>query len=751
MIFIIFYCLLDTSMKYISSKKKPISSQVLVSALSLVTGAVLAPCAVASEEKIQQLDTIHVTADHDSYYVKESNNTKIAVPLLDTARTINVISKKEIDERGATSLQELLRTTPGITLGVGEGGTPMGDRPFIRGYEASTDILIDGMRDYARGSHETFNLEAVEISKGPGSVYSGRGSTGGTINLVTKKPKDQTESEVTSEYQNSGKGQTKYRFTTDNNIAINNNVAVRLNAMLDQGDVARRNDVEVDRWGIAPSITFGLNTPSRLTASYSYLEFKDTPDMGLPFSNVRNPDRKRPIETMPFETNFGRPDIDFRNYTAEMFSLNAEHDFSETLKLKLKLQDLKTTQDYFFTRLSFGCAASSGSACETEQVGLTYERNNRTSYRTSHVNSGQLDLQAQFNTGSIKHNVVTGIDYSKERIGTKSMTVTGAGREVVDFYNPTNLAHPNFNIQYGPEQKAGEITNTGLYVFDTVSLNDKLDINLGLRFDDYESTNLRDTVTENMFNYQTGAVYKITPHGRLYANFATSSNPSGENLGQAGGADGVASGNRLNDNIDPEKTRSFELGTKWELFNELLALNAALFETRKTNARTRDAEGIVTIDGENRVRGTELSVTGKITPLLDLSAGYTYLDSKLLDGGFVSQGTVNVANPDNGNQLKFIAKHNANLWATYTLTDKFRLGGGATYVGKRFVDDSNDYYLPHHIRYDAFAQYQVMPEFGLQLNISNLTNERIYDASHVGVFSTVAPGRAFALKGTYRF
>lgn len=726
-----------------------------LAAASLIS--ISSPLAFASDDKnVQQMDKITVvTEQQDSYYIKESSNTKITTPLLDTARTINIISKKEIDERGATSLQDILRTTPGVTLGAGEGGTPMGDRPFIRGYEASTDILIDGMRDFARGSHEAFNLEAVEVTKGPGSVYSGRGSTGGTINLITKKPKDHTESEVTSEYQNSGKGQTKYRFTTDNNVVLSDHIAFRLNAMLDQGEVARRNDVDVDRWGIAPTITFGLNTPTRVTAGYSRLEFNDTPDMGLPFSNAKNPDRKTPIETMPFETNFGRPDIDFRNYTSESFDLSLQHDFNEKFKLNFVARDLETIQDYFFTRLSFGCAASSGTACETESNGLTYERNDRTSYRTSHVNSAQINLQGEFNTGAIKHNLVTGVDYSKERIGNKTMTVTGAGREVTDFYNPTNPAHPNFNIAYGDHAKAGEIKNLGVYVTDTIGLNDKLDLNLGIRFDDYESTNFKDTVSDNLVSYQVGSIFKITPNGRLYANYATSLNPSGDNLGQAGGADGVSSGNRLADNIDPEKSRSIEIGTKWELFNQRLGLNAALFETRKTNARSTDPQGIVTIDGENRVRGIELSATGKLTPRWDISAGYSYLDSELLDGGYVNAGTSAapnyVTNPSNGNQLKFIAKHNANLWTTYQVMDKFTVGGGATYMGKRFVDDSNDYYLPDHLRLDAFASYQLMPEFGLQLNVNNITNERIYDASHVGVFSTVAPGRSFSVKGTYRF
>lgn len=742
-------------MNYIKNRKKR-TKLAVASVISLT-----APFAFAEDEKNHQLDTISTVAEHSSYYVKKSNNSKITTDLLDTARTINIISKEEIDERGATSLQDVLRTTPGITLGSGEGGTPLGDRPFIRGYEASTDILIDGMRDYARGYHETFNLEAVEITKGPGSVYSGRGTTGGTINLITKKPKDKTESEVTSELQTSAKGHTKTRYTTDNNFALTDNIAIRLNAMLDKGEVARRDNVDVDRWGIAPTITFGLNTPTRTTLGYSHLQFNDTPDMGVPFSNAMNLWGNTPFEGGKFDTNYGRPAIDFSKYKAESFDLRVEHDFNDNLQLNAVLKDSKTVQDYFFTRVSFECAttypgSSSNQACVPNGTELNYSRGDRARYRESHSNVAQLDLTGKFNTGAIKHHFVVGTDYSKERISNKSTTVTGLPtNETANLYNPTYGDYSNFNITYGPKVRAGEIEVFGLYALDNISLTDKFDINLGVRYDDYKSTDLTNTVSENMFNYQFGAVYKIQPNGRIYTNYATSMNPSGDNLGQAGGADGVASGNRLTDNIDPEKTRSIEIGTKWEVFNDLLALNFALFETKKTNARTTDIDGTVSISGKNRVRGFEFSAIGQITPQWDISAGYTYLDSKILDNGYVNTGTRTAPkyeiNPDNGNAMKYIAKNSANLWTTYQVLDKLRIGGGVSYVDDRFANDANTYVLPSHVRYDAFASYQVLPEFGLQLNINNITNERIYDASHVGIFSTVAPGRSFALKGTYRF
>lgn len=739
-------------MSYIKSRKRV--SKVAIASLIGVASSY----AIGQEDTKQQLETIVVNAEADnSYYKKEVQSPKITTPLIDTPRTINVISKKEIDERAATSLQDVLRTTPGITLGSGEGGTPMGDRPFIRGYEASTDIYVDGVRDYARGSRDMFNLEAVEVSKGAGSVYGGRGSTGGTINLVTKKPYDKTSGEFTSEYQNSGEGQNQYRFTTDANLAVTNHIAVRLNAMLNQGEVAGRDQVEVDRWGIAPSITFGLNTPTRVNLSYSHLQYDDQPDMGLPFANDAYPSRVTPIETLPREINLGRPQIDFSKYTSQNASITVEHDFNEKFKARFTANDLKTEQDYFFTRLSFGnCSATSTGSCATEDSGLQFRRDNRTRWRASHSNAAQLDFNALFDTGSIKHNLVFGTDYSKQRISNKTMTVTGAGREMVSLYNPTWQDYSNFSISYGAETKAGEIKNLGAYVFDTITVLPQVDVNLGVRYDDFEATDFTLKNTDKMWNWQTGIVYKPLENARIYANYATSSNPSGENLGQAGGADGAASANLTSNNVNlnPEKSRSIELGTKWE-FNNNLSANLAIFETEKTNARSYDADGTVDVSGKTRVRGVEISTTGKVTPKWDISAGYTYLQPKLVDGGAVNTGTT--ASPNwvnglyNGNQLKFIAKHSANLWTTYQILDKMSMGGGVTYVGKRFVDDSNTYYLPAHTRFDLFANYQMTPKVGLQLNVNNLTNERIYDASHVGIFSTVAPGRSYSLKGTFKF
>ena len=734
-------------MKYISSRKKGLSSKVIVSALSMsACGTTLA----TENNDVIQLPLIEVTATADSNYLTDkAQSPKIATPLVETPRSITIINENLIKDTAATSLLDVLRTTPGITLGSGEGGTPVGDRPFVRGYEASTDILIDGMRDYARGSHETFNLEAVEVSKGPGSAYSGRGSTGGSINLVTKKPMNKNFTEISGSYNSAGLGADgKYRLTLDSNYAFTDSIAARLNLMKDEGEIAGRGGIESDRLGISPSITIGLNGPTRLNIDYSYLENNDTPDLGLPFKNEANPSRLTPIETGKDHRFYGRKDIDFRDYTSESGSIGVEHDFNDDISARAVVRKIDTENYYFFTRPSFdNCTGKTiANACKTEGAGLEFTRTNRSNFRSSESLVGQTDVFGSFNTGTIKHQFSVGLEYAKEEIFNRNLTVKGAGAEVVNFYHIPSSSYPDFSITKGAKTDAGHIKTLSAYLFDTVSVLPKLDLNFGLRYDDYEVDNTTTSRTDKMWNYQFGAVYKPVANSSIYATYATSSNPSGENLGQNGGADGAAGAAQIRE-LKPEKSNSIELGTKWQIFDEKLLVTGAIFQTEKTDARSADPiTGEITLDGNNRVRGAEVGVSGKVTPQWNIAASYTYLDPEVTH--YVNgKGAENRA----GNQMKFTAKNSYNLWSSYEITPKFEVGGGLVYVDKRFVDDANEYYLPSHTRWDAMAKYSPMDALTLQLNLNNLTDEKIYDASHVGIFSLIAPGRSATVSMTYRF
>lgn len=689
--------------------------------------------------------TVQGQAVSDYRTPDEASSPKLTAPLLDTPRTITVIPEELIKDRGATSLQDVLRTTPGITLGSGEGGTPTGDRPFIRGYEASTDIFVDGVRDYARGSHETFNLESVEIIKGPSSAYTGRGGTGGSINLETKTPKPYDFFEVSAGFGNAH----QWRTTVDGNVAFNETSAFRLNMMKMGGDVPGRDGVTVDRWGIAPSLSFGLGTPTRVTLSYSHIENNDMPDLGIPFANKARPDRTTPPE-VDRDNFYGRHNVDFRENVVDMATARIEHDIADNLTVRNTTRYGKALNHYLMTRPSFdNCTASSGPPCSTEGPGAQFARSDRARWRSSESLLNQTDLFGKFRTGSLKHSFAAGVEISQEDIYTKAMSGLPydnfpGKRELDSLYNPNPNGQYAHNFTYGPKNKDGDIKTRSAYFLDTVELNDRWSVNLGLRYDNYHVDNMQDARSDNFLNYQLGLVYKPAPNGSVYVSFATSSNPSGENLGQAGGADGPAGGAAIND-LKPERSRSWELGTKWDFLNDNLSFTSAIFETRKTDARSTDPlTGDVSLSGNNRVRGVEFGLTGSITNKWDVWAGYTYLDPKITK---YRSGS----NVFDGNQIKFIAKQSATLWTTYKVLPAVTVGGGISYVGSRYVDDANKYELPSHVRYDAMARYDIDKRFALQLNVNNISDTEVYDASHVGIFANVGAGRSYMLTATYRY
>lgn len=717
-----------------TSQRLPLMTPTLLALASACTAAMAQPVAETT------LSTVTVTGQQEvPYQTPAASNSKITAPLLNTPKSVTIITEELIKDQGATSLQDVLRTTPGISLGSGEGGTPTGDRPFIRGYEASTDMFIDGVRDYARGSHETFNLETVEIIKGPSSAYTGRGGTGGSINMNTKSPKLDKFMDVSAGFGNA----SQWRTTVDGNYAFSATGAFRLNAMKMGGEVAGRNGVDVDRWGIAPSIAFGLNTPTRLKLSYSHIENNDMPDLGVPFSHA-TANLVRPVK-VDRDNFYGRYNTDFRENVMKTATAIVEHDFTSDLTLRNTLRHSKSLNHYLMARPSFdNCkAGDTTDACNPYHPDAQFTRAARARWRESKSLINQTDLFGNFNTGSIKHNFIAGLEFSKEEIYSKS--VGGLpGSSVDSLYHPNPNSSYAYNLTYGPKTADGEIKTNSLYFFDTMEFNDQWSFNAGLRRESFKVDNYKLSRKDSFWNYQLGLVYKPAANGSIYLSYGTSSNPSGENLGQGGGADGSAASATVRD-LAPEKSRSWELGTKWDVMSERLSLTAALFETKKTDARSTDpVTGDVTLSGNNRVRGIEFGASGAITPKWSVYAGVSFLDPKVTH--YISGTSV-----FDGNRVKFIAKRSASLWTTYKVLPELTVGGGASYQGMRYANDANTLELPSHVRYDAMARYDVNKQFSLQFNVNNISNTEIYDASHVGLFANVGAGRSYMLTGTYRF
>lgn len=671
------------------------------------------------------------------YKADQSQSPKYTAPLLDTPRTVTVIPAEVIENQGATSLADVLRTTPGITLGSGEGGNPIGDRPFIRGFDAMTDTFVDGLRDPASQSREIFNLESVEVSKGPSSAYTGRGGTGGSLNLVTKTAK---AGNFAAGAATLGTDRTK-RLTGDVNRVIADGVAVRLNAMVHDADVAGRDAVEVSRWGIAPSITFGLNGPTRAKLSFYHLQTDDIPDYGHPF----NPRTGRPVD-VDRHNFYGLKNRDFQKTQTDSGTVQLEHDITSKITLR-------NTTRYSWSENKYIVTNPDDSRQNVPNGMVWRSPKSRNSDNTALIN--QTDLYGEFDLAGFKNNFSTGFELSRENTRNRAYAVA-AGTNVNNNcrtlglrapYNCTSLFNPNPDDPWtGSIAPAATYTDTttttaSAYVFDTIELTPQWAVNGGLRFDKYSTkvdpTNLKND--SNFWNYQVGVVYKPLPNGAIYISHGTSSNPSGENSGE-----GSLSLSAANQNIDPEENVSYELGTKWELMNRKLSVNAAIFRTEKTNARVNNPlGGEQLLVGKQRVDGFEVGAAGNIADAWKIFAGYTLLHSEIVGGG--------PARTNEGKEFPGTPKHSFSVWTTYDATDRLTVGGGAYFQSRRFADAANTKSVPSYWRFDAMASYKVTDQVSVQLNGQNLFNETYYDKLHPAHFATVAPGRTVLLTTSVKF
>lgn len=723
----------------------------------IALSAALTGQAYAQEGVVTELEEIGVSAGtqddpKNSLRVKKGASNKLTAPLLDTPRTVQVITQKQIEERGASSLYDVLRTTPGVTLGTGEGGNPLGDRPFIRGYEASTDMFVDGIRSLGRSTYDAFNLESIEIIKGPGGAYSGRGATGGSLNMVTKKAR---LGEDFHEVSGMVGTDSQYRGSYDGNISFTPNLAARLNLFWQDAEVPGRGGIEDNKLGIAGSVTGQISESTRLILGLYNSRADSTPDFGIPMANAAyrdmygtgygsgtKDDPFLPIGNVDHKQFFGSFRRDFRDVTNQAATVKLEHEFSDTLRLESTLAYIGTEQKYIVTRPTI---QSSGP--ETGWL----DRSSRAGYRDNETYAWSTNLSGEFETGFVEHSFALGFDISEEKLRSGSVTNVPSIGRTPDIWNP----NPWDPITGGPASfgALGDPTTTkskGIYLFDTLKFNEQWMANIGVRYENFDVTspasgrNPERNRTDNIFTYQLGLVYKPLPNGSIYVSYGTSANPSGQCASLAGGSEGASACTlgAANENLEPEKNRSIEVGTKWDLFDDRLSVTAALFRTDKTNQRAQDDLGNVELIGRSRVQGIEIGVAGNITELWAISAGYTYLDAKLLDDG---------AGSNDGNRLHYIAPHAFSVWTTYEATERLTVGGGATYTGKRFINAANTSALPDQWRVDLMAAYKVNDNATLQLNVNNVFDEKLYDASHVGLFANTGPGRNATLKLNYKF
>lgn len=715
-------------------------------------------------------DTVVGTQQQDptTYNVEQSASKKYTAPLLDTPRSVTVVPQQVIKDTGALTLQDALRTVPGITFGAGEGGNPTGDRPFIRGFDAQSDTYVDGVRDTGAQSREVFNLEQIEVSKGPNSAFGGRGSAGGSLNLISKQAKAGNFTDGGFTY---GSDQTR-RYTLDTNQEfLDGNAAFRLNLMTHDQNVAGRQAVDASRWGIAPSVTFGLNGPTRLTVSHYHLESDDTPDSGIPYAksadrSKHNPDKPVNVDRDNF---YGLEDRDFSKSRVDTSTITFEHDFNDNLSLRNTTRYGTSHQDYIMTQPD----DSQGNV----NNGTVWRRNNnRISTTTTATN--QTDLFGEFYLAGFKNSFTTGVEFSREDSKRDNYTVdtnTGLNTNKCNpsivgapsGYNCTSLENPNphdpwsgsITRHYRPMNTVG--TTQAIYGFDTLDLNEQWQLNFGARFDSFQTTAKNHNATpsttkfedsSNFWNWQAGVVYKPAPNGSIYASYATSATPPGAMLDN-GNTTNAVDAFSVKNNLEPEETTNYEIGTKWSFLDERLELTGAIFRTDKDNAKILVAPQTYDNAGQSRVDGLELTASGKLTDKWKVFAGYSYLDSELVKAGKTGRNgniTANVPSND-GNEMPNTPKNSFSLWTTYDVLPNATLGGGTFYVDKVYGDVANTMYVPDYWRYDAMAAYKLSKNVDFQLNVQNVFDKKYFDKAYASHYATQAAGRTVLLSTNFHF
>jgi catecholate siderophore receptor len=612
---------------------------------------------------------------------------KFTQPLIETPQTVEVVPQFVLQEQQNTTLRDALRNVPGISIAAGEGGA-QGDNLTIRGFTARNDIFLDGIRDFGSYYRDSFNFEQVEVLEGPAGVQFGRGSTGGIINQDSKVPAADEFVRIGTQF---GTDATR-RITADVNEPLEDFIsgaAVRVNAVGVAGGVAGRPYAENSHYGIAPSLTLGMNSQTRGTISYFHLTESDTPDYGLPWLfNKLSPANRHAYFGFP-DTNNLRADIDILtgrlvhnfNEHAQIHSIARWANYGRKAQITEPQICSNAPQAIPVGGFVSALPTSSvtGAVCTytptTPADQIMVNRNQITTRSTEGDLWDQTEVTTRFKVLHFRNDFVGGVEGGQEISNPTRTTFKGV--------TPTNLANPNPQDPFSGTGTISSITHVksqsvGLYFVDTVHLSRMFDLSGGIRWDYFDTRfsqyvpNSSATATlasqeVDQPSYRAAFVFKPNSHGSVYFDYGTSFNPSAESLSLS-----VATSV-----LPPEQNETFEVGAKYSLMNERLMLDGAWFRTTKQNARETDPTNSnnIVLAGNQRVQGVQASAIGRLPQGTDLVLGYAYLNSEVLSSQFFPTSV--------GYQLANVPKQTFNAFLTRNIFARFKGGFGANYVASR--------------------------------------------------------------------
>jgi catecholate siderophore receptor len=716
---------------------------------------------------VQSKDTVSVT----SSVTDEVSLTKFTEPLLTTAQSVTVVPQFVVKDEGVTTLRDTLRNVPGISLAAGEAGA-QGDNLTIRGFTARNDIFLDGIRDFGSYYRDSFNYEQVEALEGPAGIQFGRGSTGGVVNQESKVPTVQQFAHVETQF---GTDATR-RITADLNkpmLGVLGGSAVRLNVMGQESGVAGRDFAEVRRWGVAPSVSIGLNTKTRATLSYVHLQENDTPDYGLPwFNNTVAPGAIQ-------HSYYGFPDENYLATNDDIVTLKVEHEFSPSVNLHTIARAANYPRQARITEAQIcanaplsvpvgGVVAKLPTSAVNAALPCAYTASsdpgtievNRNQIQTKSVEGDlwdQTEVTARFKMLGFRNSLVAGVEGGQEISNPIRTSYTINGINTVP---STSLLNPNTQQPFAGTGYISSIVHTkaesvGVYFVDTVKLGQLVELSGGVRWDRFDTGyNLWQpappaggTVTapvapisrvDEQPSYRAAFVYKPSSHGSVYFDYGTSFNPAAESLSLSIGL--------ANSSAAPEENETYEAGVKWSFLNERLLAEGAWFRTEKDNARETDPTNSnnIVAAGNQLVKGVQFSVVGRLPQGMDVVAGYAYLDSDVIFSKFFPTSV--------GYPLANVPKQTFNLFVTHRLLWRLNAGLGGNYVASRTASSTVPFVptgyapnpngpgfvvtsvamkqVPGYWVFNAMLKRPITERLELQANVNNLLNRYYIDLPH---------------------
>ena len=736
-------------------RRSPIALAVLAAmhaaASHAQTAATAAGAQAAQAESSAQLPRISVSGEEEEPSIKAERveSAKFTQPLLDTPQTVTVIRSEVIMQQGAASLSDTLRNVPGITFQLGENGnTQSGDTIFMRGFDTQNAIFLDGIRDLGAAVRDVFNVEQIEIFKGPAGADNGRGATSGYVNLASKLPNALDSTSGTLAYGTND----RRRLTADWNQTIGDNAAFRMNLLGQDGGVAGRDFIERQSWGVAPSLALGLGTDTRFFAFGQHVRQDNTPDGTVPAIGVA--DWANPILD-PAGIRASRVDeekyyglrSDYEDIEVDMLTLRFEHDFSENATIRNTSRYGRSEQERVLTAPLQSPIVSDTvgtvTTIRTDPNTWTLNRTRQASFRENEILTNQTNINTTFKTGVIEHSLATGVEFIYEK--QFNPTVAGLGTLApTSLYNPDNDG--SFTVVPAIAKTGaftdGNTVTSAAYAFDTWKLNPQWELTTGVRFEHFntESESLsfsnatppvttasRVTDSDNLISWKVAALFKPTAESSVYAAFANSLKPPGSDSFQLNA--NPANPNANLPNLDPQKATNIELGAKWDLLGGRLAATGAVFKSVNKNdlARTDPADPDSVVQyGEREVKGIELGLVGQVTDKWQITAGLTRQDTEVTEGSIPAAGGPST---QTGSNINFSPKLSVTTWTTYQILPNLTVGGGARHISTSSRTVTNApvtagiYQVPSFTVVDLYAAWQVTNQLGIQLNAYNVTDE----------------------------